>query len=169
MKRITIASILVSALGILQAVAFASNVTTTQSTIIETMVQKGQFQKLSTALAHTPFLLMLQNDGPYTLLAPTDDAFAGLPEGAFDAILEDERKLRDLLGVHIIRGSLAADDIRTSGVVNTLLGTAIDIRLQEGKLRIENACLIAGDIVANNGFIHIIDQLILPGSKEHGP
>ena len=169
MKRFTIASILVSALSILQAVAFASNVTTTQSTIIETMVQKGQFQKLLTALAHTPFLSKFQNDGPYTLLAPTDDAFAGLPEGAFDAILEDERKLRDLLGSHIIRGSLTADDVRTSGVVNTFLGTVIDIRLQEGKFRIENACLIAGDVVASNGFIHIIDQLILPGGKEHGP
>ena len=103
----------------------------------------------------------LKSDGPFTVFAPTDDAFAKLPAGTLKALLKNTKKLKAILTFHVVPGKVMASDVVKLNSVKTVHGNTIKISTKNG-VKIENAKVIATDIKASNGVIHIIDSVILP-------
>lgn len=132
--------------------------------IVETAVADGRFTTLVAALQAAGLAETLQGDGPFTVFAPTDDAFNALPAGTVEALLNDIPALTDILLYHVVGGRvLAADVIKLDSAV-TLQGDSVTISVVDGKVMINDAEVILTDILTTNGVIHVIDTVILPGS-----
>ena len=108
----------------------------------------------------------LKGEGPLTVFAPTDDAFAALPEGTVEALLADIPALTDILLYHVAEGKVMAADVVALNNAMTLQGQYVDIAVEDGKVMIDNAQVIITDIEASNGVIHVIDAVILPESRD---
>ncbi len=108
----------------------------------------------------------LKGEGPFTVFAPTDDAFAALPEGTVEALLADIPALTDILLYHVAEGKVMAADVVELNNAMTLQGQYVDIAVEDGKVMIDNAQVIITDIEASNGVIHVIDAVILPESRD---
>ena len=139
---------------------------TTQAVIANTVVDVAQgvdgFSTLVAALTAADLVDTLKSDGPFTVFAPTDAAFAALPEGALDALLADTEKLTEVLTLHVAAGkALAADVVGMSGV-DTVQGTRLDISVGESDVIVGGARVLQTDISASNGVIHVIDRVLLP-------
>jgi uncharacterized surface protein with fasciclin (FAS1) repeats len=132
-------------------------------TIIDTAVEAGQFTTLLAALKAASLKDTLRTPGPYTLFAPTDEAFARLPPGVLDGLFKNVKKLQTLLTYHVISGTLAASDIR-AGDIRTVAGTSLLASLQGSDLTVNGARVVQADIIASNGVIHAIDAVILSKS-----
>jgi uncharacterized surface protein with fasciclin (FAS1) repeats len=104
----------------------------------------------------------LQSDGPFTVFAPTDDAFAKLPEGTVENLLADPDQLRQILLYHVVPGTVMAADVVNLNSATTAQGSDIEITAGNGKVMVNNATVTATDIAASNGVIHVIDTVILP-------
>ena len=134
--------------------------------IVETAVSAGKFKTLVTAIQKADLVDALQGEGPFTVFAPTDAAFAKLPAGTVETLLKPENKaqLQAILKYHVVAGEKkAADVIKTSGVT-TLEGQRVDFTVDGGKVMIDGAQIVKTDIQASNGVIHVIDHVILPAS-----
>jgi uncharacterized surface protein with fasciclin (FAS1) repeats len=109
----------------------------------------------------------LKADGPLTVFAPTDEAFARLPEGTVDNLLKPENKdqLIAILTYHVVPGKLTASDVTSSSGTASLQGEEITFKVEDGKVFVNNAEVVQADISASNGVIHVIDHVILPGQK----
>lgn len=133
--------------------------------IVETAVSAGTFETLVTALGAAGLVETLQGDGPFTVFAPTDDAFAALPEGTLDALLADpEGVLTDILLYHVIAGEVTAVDAVNSigGSVEMLNGQVTMLNVVENRLLLNDAGFVAMNIQASNGVIHVIDRVLIP-------
>jgi len=108
---------------------------------------------------------VLKGDGPFTVFAPTDEAFKKLPEGTVESLLKPENKdkLVSILKYHVIPAKVMAKDVK-SGKVKTVLGKEVNIKASEWGVKVDNAKVIKTDVAASNGVIHVIDQVILPKS-----
>jgi uncharacterized surface protein with fasciclin (FAS1) repeats len=108
---------------------------------------------------------ILQDDGPFTVFAPTDAAFAKLPQGAIEALLADNDKLKAVLTYHVVPGSLMASDIvkMGAGEIETVNGAPVQVTLRDGKVFVDGAKVVSTNIIASNGIIHVIDAVIVPG------
>lgn len=139
-------------------------------TIVDIAVEDGRFTTLVQALQSAGLVETLQGEGPFTVFAPTDDAFAALPEGALENLLADEAALQNVLLYHVVEGSvLAADVVGLDGQsVETLSGEPIQISVEGDAVMINNAQVVITDIEASNGVIHVIDSVLLPPSMEQG-
>ncbi len=139
-------------------------------TIVDIAVEDGRFTTLVQALQSAGLVEALQGEGPFTVFAPTDDAFAALPEGALDNLLADEAALQNVLLYHVVEGSvLAADVVGLDGQsVETLSGEPIQISVEGDAVMINNAQVVITDIETSNGVIHVIDSVLLPPSMEQG-
>ena len=104
---------------------------------------------------------MLYNDGPFTLFAPTDDAFAALPDGTVENLLKNPKELANVLKYHLVKGNIFSDDLNNGSSVATVLGSPVSINTTEGVL-VNNARVIQADVEASNGVIHVIDKVLLP-------
>jgi len=104
----------------------------------------------------------LQGTGPFTVFAPTDAAFAKLPAGTVEALLNDVPRLRAVLTYHVVAGKVEAKDVVNLTSANTVQGSPIAIRVVDGKVRINDATVVTPDVQAWNGVIHVIDTVILP-------
>ncbi len=137
---------------------------TSQSDIVDTAVSAGQFQTLAAALTAADLVDTLKGDGPFTVFAPTDDAFAKLPEGTVETLLKPENKdqLVAVLTYHVVAGKVAAEDVVKLDSATTVNGEAVSITVADGGVRVDNANVVATDIEASNGIIHVIDTVILP-------
>ena len=136
--------------------------------IVDTAVGAGSFKTLAAALQAAGLVDALKGDGPFTVFAPTDDAFAKLPEGTVAELLkpENKKKLTDILTYHVVKGQvLAADVVKLSGA-KTLNGQQVDIAVKDGKVSVDKATVVKTDITCDNGVIHVIDQVILPASDD---
>lgn len=140
------------------------------NTIVDVAVADGRFTTLVTALQAAGLVETLQGDGPFTVFAPTDDAFAALPEGALDGLLADEEALTNVLLYHVVSGEfLAADVVGLDGqMVETASGESVQIAVMDGNVMVNDATVIITDIETSNGVIHVVDAVILPPSMSEG-
>lgn len=128
--------------------------------IVDTAVGAGTFKTLATALGAADLVPTLKGKGPFTVFAPTDEAFAKIPKADLDALLKDKKKLAAVLTYHVVPGKVMAADVK-AGKVKTVQGSEITISTMGGVM-VNNAKVIKTDIVADNGVIHVIDTVIMP-------
>ena len=133
--------------------------------IVDTAVGAGDFNTLVAAVQAAGLVETLRGDGPFTVFAPTDAAFAALPEGTVETLLKPENKdqLIAILTYHVVPGKVMSTDLKDDMMATTVQGTDIMIDLDNGVM-INDASVAAADIAASNGVIHVIDKVILPGS-----
>ena len=129
--------------------------------IVETAVSAGQFKTLVKALQEANLVSTLKGQGPFTVFAPTDAAFAKLPAGTLDALLNDKQKLAAVLTYHVVPGKVMAAQVEP-GPVKTVEGQSLMVTADRGAVMVDNAKVIKTDIVASNGVIHVIDSVIVP-------
>jgi transforming growth factor-beta-induced protein len=134
--------------------------------IVDIAVDDGRFQTLVAAVQAADLVDALKGDGPLTVFAPTDDAFAALPEGTIEALLADIPALTDILLYHVVDGKVMAADVVELSQAMTLQGQYIDIMVDGGKVMIDGAEVVITDIEASNGVIHVIDAVILPEARD---
>ena len=134
--------------------------------IVDIAVADGRFETLVAAVGAAGLAETLSNEGPFTVFAPTDEAFAKLPEGTVDALLADIPALTDILLYHVVEGAVLAEDVVSLEEAKTLLGENVSIRVEEGIVYINDAQVILADIIAENGVIHVIDTVLLPTEEE---
>jgi uncharacterized surface protein with fasciclin (FAS1) repeats len=128
--------------------------------IVETAVAAGQFKTLATALQTAGLVDTLKGKGPFTVFAPTDEAFAKVPKDQLDALLKDKAKLTAVLTYHVVPGKVMAADVK-AGKVKTVQGSELTIATAGG-VTVDNAKVIKTDITASNGVIHVIDSVVIP-------
>jgi uncharacterized surface protein with fasciclin (FAS1) repeats len=146
--------------------ASAKNVETVQSTdIVTTAINAGSFETLVTAIKSADLVETLQGEGPFTVFAPTDEAFAKLPESAITALLKDKKQLQAVLTYHVVPGTVLAADVVKLESATTVNGQPVTITVNDKTVMVNEAKVIATDIICSNGVIHVIDQVILPEAK----
>jgi uncharacterized surface protein with fasciclin (FAS1) repeats len=128
--------------------------------IVDTAVKAGSFKTLATALQAAGLVDTLKGKGPFTVFAPTDEAFAKIPKADLDALLKDKAKLTAVLTYHVVPGKVMAADVK-AGKVKTVQGSELTVATAGG-VKVDNANVIKTDIVADNGVIHVIDSVVLP-------
>lgn len=137
-----------------------------QKNIVETAVEAGSFKTLAAALTAADLVDAVKGPGPFTVFAPTDEAFAKLPKGTVETLLkpENKSKLQDILKYHVVKGKvMAADVVKVKGAV-ALNGQRIDVKVDGGKVSVDSANVVKTDIGCTNGVIHVIDSVILPAT-----
>ncbi len=134
--------------------------------IIEVLQADGRFNTLSSALQQANLVDTLQTGGPYTLFAPTDDAFAALPQDQLNNLLNDPQQLRSLLMYHVISDEVMATDVQTMDTLDTADGEMLDINMENNVVTIGDAGLVEADIVASNGVIHAVDRVLVAPSLQ---
>ena len=134
--------------------------------IVDTAVAAGQFETLAAALGAADLVDTLKGEGPFTVFAPTDEAFAKLPAGTVETLLKPENRdqLVAILTYHVVAGKVKAADVVKLSEATTVNGAKVAITVADGGVRVNDANVIATDIKASNGVIHVIDTVILPGS-----
>jgi len=137
-----------------------------QKNIVETAVEAGSFKTLAAALGAADLVGAVSGPGPFTVFAPTDEAFKKLPAGTVETLLkpENKSKLQAILKYHVVSGKvMAADVVKVKGAVS-LNGQRIDVNVAGGKVTVDAANVVKTDIACTNGVIHVIDSVILPAS-----
>ena len=132
--------------------------------IVDTAVAAGNFKTLATALQAAGLVDTLKGPGPFTVFAPTDEAFAKLPAGTLEDLLkpENKQKLISILTYHVVAGKVLAKDVVKLHEAKTLNGQEVKIRVEDGKVKVDDATVIKTDIQCTNGVIHVIDSVLLP-------
>ena len=130
--------------------------------IVDTAVAADDFDTLVTAVQAAGLVETLKGDGPFTVFAPTDAAFAEIPEADLQALLADKAKLTEVLTYHVVPGKVEAADVIGLDSATTVEGSDVDIEVVEGGVRVDGANVIKTDIEASNGVIHVIDAVIMP-------
>ncbi len=135
--------------------------------IVDTAVSAGQFQTLAAALEAAGLIDTLKGDGPFTVFAPTDEAFAKLPAGTVESLLKPENKdkLIAVLTYHVVPGKVMAADVVKLDEATTVQGSDVMIKVADGNVQINDATVVKADIGASNGVIHVIDTVILPSDS----
>ena len=128
--------------------------------IVDTAVAAGSFKTLATALTAAGLVDTLKGTGPFTVFAPTDEAFAKIPKADLDALLKDKAKLTAVLTYHVVPGKVMAADVK-AGKVKTVQGSELTVSTVGG-VKVDNANVLKTDIVADNGVIHVIDSVVMP-------
>jgi uncharacterized surface protein with fasciclin (FAS1) repeats len=128
--------------------------------IVDTAVAAGQFKTLATALQAAGLVETLKGPGPFTVFAPTDEAFAKIPKSDLDALLKDKAKLTAVLTYHVVSGKVLAKDVK-AGKVKTVQGSELTVATGNGVM-VDGAKVVKTDIVADNGVIHVIDSVVMP-------
>lgn len=135
-----------------------------QKDIVETAQAAGSFNTLAAALEAAGLVETLKGEGPYTVFAPTDEAFAKLPEGTVEMLLlpENKDKLVAILTYHVVPGKVTSEEVVKLDAAKTVNGADITIKTEDGKVMVDNATVAQADVMASNGVIHVIDTVILP-------
>jgi uncharacterized surface protein with fasciclin (FAS1) repeats len=129
--------------------------------VVDTMIAAGQFTTFASAVNAAGLTDELAAKGPFTVFAPTDEAFKKLPAGAYDSLLKDVGKLKAILNYHVLWGYFMARDVK-SGEAMTLQGSPLTAAVSSSDVRVNGARVTKADIVATNGIVHTIDAVILP-------
>lgn len=130
--------------------------------IVDTAVSAGSFNTLVTAVKAAGLVDTLKGAGPFTVFAPTDEAFAKLPAGTVEGLLKDPEKLKKILTYHVVPGKVMAADVVKLKSAKTVEGSSAKVTAKGGKVMIDKATVTKTDIVCDNGVIHVIDSVILP-------
>jgi uncharacterized surface protein with fasciclin (FAS1) repeats len=163
---IKLAAIL-AALGLFVAACGGEADETTTTTaplkdIVDTAVEAGSFTTLVAAVQAAGLVETLKGEGPFTVFAPTDEAFAALPEGTVEALLADIPALTDILLYHVVSGKVMAADVVNLTSATTVQGSDLAIVVTDGKVTINGVNVITTDIETSNGVIHVIDAVLIP-------
>ena len=146
----------------------ASNETLEESKSIAEIAVAGGFNTLVAALSAADLVETLSGDGAFTVFAPTDDAFAALPEGMLEGLLADTESLTQILLYHVVGDVVMADTVVTLDEAETLEGSKVEIEVVDGKVFVNDSQVTSTDIEASNGVIHVIDKVLVPGMDETG-
>lgn len=130
--------------------------------IVETAVAAGSFKTLVAAVQAAGLAETLKGKGPFTVFAPTDEAFAKLPAGTVEALLKDKAKLTAILTYHVVSGDVRAAQAMKLSSARTVNGQSVKIMVKDGNVMIDNAKVVKADIATTNGVIHVIDTVVLP-------
>ena len=138
------------------------------SDIVDTAVADGRFTTLVAAVQAAELVDTLKGEGPFTVFAPTDDAFAALPEGTVDSLLlpENKQALTDILLYHVVSGKVMAADVTALTSATTVLGKDVTVKVDMGNVYINEAQVVITDIATSNGVIHVINAVLLPPADE---
>ncbi|MBD6616387.1 fasciclin domain-containing protein [Komarekiella sp. 'clone 1'] len=130
--------------------------------LVETAINAGNFNTLVKAVEAINLIETLQSPGPFTVFAPTDEAFAKLPEGTLDSLLQDIPKLKKIVTYHVAFGDVRSDDLVQIDEAQTVEGSIVAIESANGKLKVNDANVLKTDILTDNGVIHVIDAVLMP-------
>ena len=135
--------------------------------IVDTAVAAGSFKTLAKALTAADLVTTLKGAGPFTVFAPTDEAFAKLPAGTLDNLLKPENKpmLRRVLTYHVVPGKVLATDVVKVTSAKTVSGDSVRIKVDGSTVMVDKARVVKTDILASNGVIHVIDTVLLPPTE----
>ena len=145
---------------LIAAAVVAASLSAQAKDIVDTAVSAGNFKTLATALQAAGLVDTLKGPGPFTVFAPTDEAFAKVPKADLDALLKDKAKLTAVLTYHVVPGKVMAADVK-AGKVKTVQGSEITVTTAGG-VKVDAANVVKTDIAADNGVIHVIDSVIMP-------
>ncbi|MGR5346147.1 fasciclin domain-containing protein [Vibrio mediterranei] len=164
MKQIISRSIAFVAACLLSLSVFADHHKMGEKDIVDVAVDNGSFTTLVAAIQAAGLVDTLKGEGPFTVFAPTDDAFAKLPEGTLESLLKPENKdqLVAILTYHVVSGKVMAADVMGLDKATTVQGQDIMISQQDGNVMVDGAAVVATDVMASNGVIHVIDAVIIP-------
>lgn len=153
-----------AALLLLVTEVHAGNYSKKQSDIVDTAVAAGNFNTLAAALEAGGLVETLKADGPYTVFAPTDEAFAKLPDGTVEMLLlpENKDKLVEILTYHVVAGKVTSAEVVTLQSATTANGSDVAIRVEDETVFVNDSRVVMTDIDASNGVIHVVDSVILP-------
>ena len=142
------------------AVSFCLISSANAKDIVDTAVSASSFKTLAAALQAAGLVDTLKGTGPFTVFAPTDDAFAKIPKAQLDALLADKAKLTAVLTYHVVSGAVMSKDVK-AGMVKTVQGSSLTVSTMGG-VKVDGANVTSVDIIADNGVIHVIDSVVLP-------
>lgn len=132
--------------------------------VLDVALEADDFNTLVTAVIEADLVAALKGDGPFTFFAPTDEAFAALPDGVLESLLNNKDQLANVLLYHVVSGKVMAEDVveMDGAMVDTLLGEKIVINIKNGMVYINDSMVTVTDIEASNGVIHVIDTVLVP-------
>jgi uncharacterized surface protein with fasciclin (FAS1) repeats len=162
-RRILVLVLALSCLMVTAAVTFAQ-----EKDIVDTAVGAGSFNTLVAAVKAAGLVDTLKGPGPFTVFAPTDEAFAKLPKGTLDDLLkpENKAKLTAILTYHVVPGKVMAADVVKMKKAKTVEGSYIKIRVKAGEVMVNKAKVVKTDVMASNGVIHVVDAVLMPPAKK---
>jgi len=146
----------------LAATVFVAPARAAEKDIVDTAVAAGNFTTLAKLLTDAGLVATLKGPGPFTVFAPTDEAFAKVPKATLEALGKDKEKLKAVLTYHVVSGKVMAADVVKLTEAKTVQGQSVKVSSMGGKVMIDNAHVVKADIAATNGVIHVIDSVILP-------
>jgi uncharacterized surface protein with fasciclin (FAS1) repeats len=167
MKGATLYAVLISTVLLVGLCMAGSNSmdakteTATEMDIVDTAVAAGSFNTLVSALEAAGLVDTLKGEGPFTVFAPTDEAFAKIPEDQIQALLANKTQLTEVLTYHVVAGSVMSSDLENGMMVETLQGGDLSINTTDGVM-VNDAKVVQADIVCSNGVIHAIDTVLMP-------
>ena len=144
------------------ALAAPAEVSAQDGDIVAVAQAAGGFETLLAAATAADLVATLKSDGPFTVFAPTDEAFAKIPEAQLNALLQDKEALQKVLLYHVVPGKVAASQVVNLNSAETAAGQNVSIMVENGSVKVDDANVVATDIQASNGIIHVIDAVILP-------
>jgi uncharacterized surface protein with fasciclin (FAS1) repeats len=162
--RIVLAVVSLAALAVTGSASAASSPAgaTQETDIVQTAVGAGNFKTLTKLLKRAHLVRALKQPGPYTVFAPTDAAFAKVPERKLNALLRSRSKLRAVLLYHVAAGELPAAAVVQRSSVKTLNGKRVRIRVRDSNVFLNKARVVTPDVMASNGVIHVINRVLIP-------
>ncbi len=143
------------------SVLLSVNAIAAPGNIIQVAQKAGDFKTLLTAVKVAGLTKTLESKGPFTVFAPTDEAFAALPKQALDGLLQNPKKLAQVLLYHVVSGRVMSTDLQDESV-KTLNGADVTIKLTNSAVMVNDATVVKADVKASNGVIHVIDKVLLP-------
>jgi transforming growth factor-beta-induced protein len=161
-NRVFVAALAVATLGVGACSDDEAVVDPQPGTIVDVARSAGSFTTLLAALDAAGLTATLEGDGPFTVFAPTDEAFDALPAGTVDALLQDPQALASILTYHVVSGRVEAAQVVTLSSAETLNGASVSISVDGSTVKVDDATVVQTDIAASNGVIHVIDAVILP-------
>jgi uncharacterized surface protein with fasciclin (FAS1) repeats len=156
---------LAAAAAVLVAAPSATSAQMAPKDIVSVAVEAGSFKTLAAALEAAGLVSTLQGAGPFTVFAPTDEAFAKLPAGTVEALLKDKEALTRVLTYHVVAGKVGSQQVVGLTEARTVAGIMAPIKVKDGMVWVGGAKVVTTDIQASNGVIHVIDTVMLPPAK----
>lgn len=135
-----------------------------QKDIVDTAVDAGQFKTLAKLVGDAGLVSTLKGTGPFTVFAPTDKAFAKLPKSLVDTLMKDKKLLTSVLTYHVVAGKVLSTDLKNGLKAKTVQGEEIKVHIKGKTVKFNKSGLVAADVLASNGVIHVIDTVLLPPS-----
>jgi len=165
MKKGTLYTLLISAMLLVGICMGASNSMDTSpggKNIVDTAIAAGNFKTLVTALQTAGLVETLKGEGPFTVFAPTDAAFAKMPKDQLNALMTNKTQLTALLTYHVVPGEVMSTDLKNGMTIKTVPGENLIISLANGGIMVNDAKVVEADIICTNGVIHVIDTVLIP-------